>query len=895
MKIDSGIIVIIAGLLMSAAAQAGEYDAPLDIRKGADVKFAAAPKIEAAGENVKVSFAVAAPTDVEVAILDGQGRVVRHLAAGLLGKSAPEPFKKDSLEQEVIWDRKDDAGKPAAGGPWKVRVRLGLQPRLDKILGRDDNILNGRVCAITESPKGELFVLLTDLFHGRTEMRVLDRDGRYLRTIMPYGSDTPEAQSKEVGHVMIDGNRQPLVFNGQSHTFYPLVAGLRQQTMAWHPDGYLIAASATGTMSDQGPPRYLIAFHPTGGAPEKVGFVGPRIRRAPGFQGGDGEAWATGRDRLAVSADGQWIYVVQNMWGPVYDSRKERTHCVFRVKWTDKDLGQPWLGKKEPGAGDDDFNNPQGMAVDKAGRVYICDLDNGRVKLYSPDGKLLGKLAVQQPEQIAVHPASGEIYLLCRNGKLMKFAAWKDEAPKELASLLFDMKTRGPEFIALDSSAARPRVWVSLRTENAGSLVAVDDDGAALKEGTTLKTGDVAGALKYPSFMAADPARGRVIVYEHLSKSMDGYRVIDIASGKMEIPKIRGSDLAVDQDGNIYVIDPYGSDSMSRFTPDFKPLPFSATGKNKIPIRLRPYGPDMGLRGHCIAPNGDLYVRRSPNHGCVSTVDVWTTDGKQKKAGLVNGAGSGDSGLGVDNRGNIYLGTNLKTKDRYMPADFAKAVPISVWKYYYKDNKEAVGSWKPDGSDSRPAPWSYVYANPYFFHMGYVFKFGPEGGTIYGNFGEWAENNPGMSGDKAPPGATPYESGYLWWHKVRAVGVKWRYQGVGIIPTSFDAFRGDDGCVCLQTQLDADPYGRVYAPSVFYSSVEMMDSAGNRIARIGAYGNADSAGPKSRVPGPEIAFAWPTDCDYAEFDGKLYVTDSVNRRVMVVRFDAAATELVDLK
>ena len=35
----------------------------------------------------------------------------RHLAAGLLGKNAPRPFKKDSLSQELEWDMRDDAGK----------------------------------------------------------------------------------------------------------------------------------------------------------------------------------------------------------------------------------------------------------------------------------------------------------------------------------------------------------------------------------------------------------------------------------------------------------------------------------------------------------------------------------------------------------------------------------------------------------------------------------------------------------------------------------------------------------------------------------------------------------------------------------------------------------------
>jgi hypothetical protein len=283
----------------------------------------------------------------------------------------------------------------------------------------------------------------------------------------------------------------------------------------------------------------------------------------------------------------------------------------------------------------------------------------------------------------------------------------------------------------------------------------------------------------------------------------------------------------------------------------------------------------MGLRGHCIAPNGDLYVRRSPNHACVATVDVWGLDGTLKKAALINGAGSGDSGIGVDNRGNVYLGMNIKPADELLPADFAKAVPSTAWSYYRQNGRQP--------------PWSWLYANPYLFHMGAIFKFGPEGGRIYGNYGAKASSiDASLALSNAPANAVACKSSYTRWD-VKIVGANWRYPGIGIIPQSFDAFHGDDGCECMQSQLDADPYGRVYAPSAFYSSVEMVDSAGNRLARIGAYGNADSAGPTSPVPDPEIAFAWPTDCDYAEYDGRLYVTDSVNRRVTVVRFDATAS------
>src|SRR5262245_42771042 len=100
------------------------------------------------GDGYTIRFATSRETDVEVAILDDRGKVVRHLVAGLLGKNAPEPLKRDSLEQEVVWDGRDDAGRPAAGGAFKARVRLGVQPRLDGILGRNDNTLSGDITAI---------------------------------------------------------------------------------------------------------------------------------------------------------------------------------------------------------------------------------------------------------------------------------------------------------------------------------------------------------------------------------------------------------------------------------------------------------------------------------------------------------------------------------------------------------------------------------------------------------------------------------------------------------------------------------------------------------------------------------------------------------------------------
>ena len=36
---------------------------------------------------------------------------MRHLVSGVLGPNAPEPLKKDSLEQRFLWDGKNDLGR----------------------------------------------------------------------------------------------------------------------------------------------------------------------------------------------------------------------------------------------------------------------------------------------------------------------------------------------------------------------------------------------------------------------------------------------------------------------------------------------------------------------------------------------------------------------------------------------------------------------------------------------------------------------------------------------------------------------------------------------------------------------------------------------------------------
>src|SRR5436190_996904 len=53
--------------------------------------FAAAPQAARTATGAEITFVLSAPTDVEVAICAADGKVVRHLAAGVLGGTNPPP------------------------------------------------------------------------------------------------------------------------------------------------------------------------------------------------------------------------------------------------------------------------------------------------------------------------------------------------------------------------------------------------------------------------------------------------------------------------------------------------------------------------------------------------------------------------------------------------------------------------------------------------------------------------------------------------------------------------------------------------------------------------------------------------------------------------------------
>jgi len=822
----------------------------------AGAKFAQPPKAAADGPNVKITFAVDSPTDVEVAVVNAAGRVVRHLAAGRLGPAAPPPLARDTLRQTLTWNRTDDAGRPVRGAA-KVRVRLGLTGKLKRHVGCDPHAFR-TIVGLAVSAKGELFVLDSEFTYGGGGLRVYDRRGKYLRTIVPYSAALPAERLAAIGQLTFpDGSRLPIVYNAHGQNLHPYASGMKHQTMAFDAGGRLVLFSAVGSIVEHGPPRFLLRLDPDGGAPSTPAFIGPPIRKARGFMGGSGEGFVRWFDHAALSRDGRWIYVSGGRFG----TAKHMRHAVGRVRPGAAEMPPAWIGEYDKSGHDaTHLNDPQGLAVDAAGRLFIADRGNDRVVVHSPDGKRLGQFAVDDPLQLAVHPRGGQLYVTCAaaddHGRIKKFTLRKYgrfEPGGPAPALLASLDGAGRPVFALDAGAEPPRIWLAASEWRKQHFAPVIDRGGELE-----KLPDLAAAsrgLAQPMFLAADAPRDRLYVTEFRNEQV----VIDLKTGE-KAPLGKGGEPAVDRDGFVYVIEGYPPKVfLHRYGPDGKRANFPGTTSSKIgPIDTASKGPHVGFRGHTIGPGGDIYILQMKFYGHGRVV-VYSPAGKVKAESLVRHIPNGGGGIAVGRDGSVYVSANVKPADQVFPPDFTGLLPAEPWVWWRRPRK---------------APWDRPYYNAYLYHWGSVFKFGPAGGAFHPGFKEIGRD--GRAAMAIPDGATVYRTGYLN-ADVGVTGALWRFHGYSPVPTTALNW-GDPACTCMGPRFALDGFGRLYAPDVFRFAINVLDAAGNLLGRWGRYGNADD---------PGLSLAWGAYVSVS--GGKLFISDMANRRVSVVDLAASAT------
>jgi len=846
--------------------------------------FATKPALTKAGDQYKIEFALAAASDVEVAMLDAHGKVVRHLAAGVLGgeKPPPEPLKP-GLAQALEWDGTDDAGKPAAGSPFSARVSAGMKPEFDGFLLYNPDA-SGTVRSLAVGPKGSVYLFHADFGlpnWGGTKIKIISREGKHLRAVMPCPADLAPERTKALGAFRSpEGDLVPYVRHLRLLSFYP------EPTEA-------IPGSCSPAVDSKGRVYWLVlgpalaALDADGGAAYET-VVGPRLLPdIKNLRMSNMYMYGGERPSLALSGDEKHLYF-SGLW--VGQFEKKDTHrplpCVFRVDLATRGPGEVFLGKLDaPGKEKEQLTAPCGLAVAK-GLIYVADRDADRVAVFKEsDRSFAGELKVKAPDTIGVDPATGAVYVCSvanpQIPDLIKFEGY--QTGKELCRLALPKYQYANEGIrhriAVDASAQPVLIWVPNLPYTPHGLLCIEDAG-----GKFVLKGDPRSPAPWAEGardLSLDRLRGELYVKAHnqmwfriderTGKTID---TVSLTNAKYNLHMgDKGSQLVASPDGSLVTLN--WDVGIVHHDRTGKPTNWPGRDTDRIPYgaimcfqerHLAMLRPDEFFvildNGHRVKPG---VKDASPFTG----VDVMGTDGKFLRT-LVWQCSRGAI-LRVDPKGNIYLAEPVKPPGR-------------LWPEFFDGKVEAV---RKGAGAVGPGFWnSWMY--------GSIVKFPASGGAI------WYDKN-----RKVPDtvtGAPPAELlakptvkvqahlGYSTEAQAEIQGAEW-YR-FGFSPHTL-IFTGSDTCMCYGSGFDVDPYGRVFFPNLGQFRVEVVDTANNPITMFGKYGNQDSGGKDAAVKKPEIPLAWPLSL--AVSDTHVYVADDLSRRVVKVKLAYAAQETCAMK
>ncbi len=819
-----------------------------------DSNFKQPPTIKKKGGDYLISFEVRTQCDATVAIVNKQGIIVRHLASGVLGKNAPAPFQKNSLRQSIIWDGKTDTGKPAPKR-CKVQVALGLTPSYGGTLAF--NPYHVKPYSVACDQQGNAYVFTADSLGGDIQIRMFSREGKFLRYVQPIPGGLKKF-AYQAQFTIVDTPKGPIyVPKKQKSSNHRILRGL----------GVAVSSGDVLAYVNNG---YRVKMHlrtlKTDGSDIKVGSqIGPWQR-------------TTGRALLTFAKDEKHLYVSSLLPGESLRSRTKPYHCVLRIGLKDptpkvwrgergyKRGDEPWGGKiplfvGDPyKAGNDNshLNDPRGVAVDKAGNVYIADYGNNRIQVFTPEAKPLRTLPVETPDRIAVHRKTGDIYALIpsKPSKIVKLSP----KGKILATFEFPGYRDGNQgyitSFALDDSAEPAILWIGLpegRWNQWQGLWRVADRGKLFE-----KLGEVAKYDVWPAwgaqtsqYLAVDPKDN----WLHMKNSRMGGRArnwgrFNAKTGKLDpnwhervgVPP--ADEISFGPDGLLYGRTcqpaPRGKpEYVWRFDPEKEQeVPFPA-GKNGRITYTGWHSPKFHRDGFDVAPNGDVYILQHINAKAAGfKPEPWRSsmgftplllnhfgpDGKLKRKDILPGILPGPGGLRVDNEGCIYMPLNLQ---RW------KAPTFDLIPEFSRSNLNEL--------NVDPATHS---------------KFSPKGGRILINQkeGEWTGY-----GVRKP--------------KIQVEGLLKTYAGLSPFGS---------GCVCKSCRIDLDGFSRTYAPIYHLSCVMVLDSNLNPILRVGTYGGPVQVNGKVRHI-PELGMARPayvTANDHA-----FYIADPRNRCILRVKLN----------
>jgi uncharacterized protein (TIGR03437 family) len=317
------------------------------------------------------------------------------------------------------------------------------------------------------------------------------------------------------------------------------------------------------------------------------------------------------------------------------------------------------------------LNSPYGLAVDRAGNLYIADLLNGRIRVMGPDGRIrtvagggtapvamTGTAALEatlrSPRNVAVDAAGNvfisefdghRIFRLTPDGRIAPYAGTGVSGP-------------ATEGAALTSTFSFP---AGLLVDLAGNLYVADSSNHAIRRITSGWVANfqirAAGLLNLPTGIAMDASGNLIVACSGFDQAL---RISPL--GNVEIVGPGARDVAADAAGNLYLlsgnsvykISPTGAATViAGSSPQFRGDGGAANqALLSLPSDIKP---DRN-GGWLIADAANHRIRRVAPNGVISTIAGTGVAGFAGDQGPATQARlSNPQSVAVDNDGNIYV------------------------------------------------------------------------------------------------------------------------------------------------------------------------------------------------------------------------------------------------
>lgn len=322
------------------------------------------------GDVALITCQVKKPTDLQIQVLNAQGKVVRTLLA-----------RQTKMRGEYPWNGKDDAGTLLPAGVYTVRVQAGLRPQLDTTFG------NGGMLDDFTSPFDVAVDAAGSLF-------LVDRGDKLIYKFTPQGK--PAANFGTEGKTIPQGNAAVQAIKVDK-AGYLYTTGSFHNVAKYDKKGNFVAVIGGWFLDEKGQHTPENTVSPLGIAlgEDKIyiqrGGADGVVVFNPDFSGKDGFIFKSTGNPMNYSAQPPTL----GYCGPGMDATLNGQlygvglwGTLIKAVDTGEDIEARYMTADGPD--NNPMRNPTGVAVAPDGSIWVADWGNGRlVRFFDTGGALM--------------------------------------------------------------------------------------------------------------------------------------------------------------------------------------------------------------------------------------------------------------------------------------------------------------------------------------------------------------------------------------------------------------------------------------------------------------------------------------------------------------------------